>query len=342
MSDDGKPVVSQQEAEVRPKKGCKFKRHCGRFWWAYLLAFVIIAVLVVVLIIFVAVPKLAQHKVNDSELTIDSIVASDTQSENFTMSVNSSIHVPSPASATIAGFEGVMYLEDYEPHVPFARLAFPPTTGDANQVVNISQFTPITNLEAFTRFNTWLLLNESIRVTVEGDTTIRLSGLARDYPITFKKTVTLAGLQNFHGTFLPESSVSLTPDDDGNNFHGIVTVPNRSVVTFDIGNASFTSYLEGKEVGTTFIDNMVLVPGLNNFTLKANISQGAVLDALQRKPYCENGGNIPFQLSGKDVVNFGQHLTYYSDALGAANQTVTIPIGADLKRDHNLTLACRT
>jgi len=339
MSDEYKATAT--ETEVRPKKGGKVKRHCVRFWWAYLIAFVCIAVLVVCLIIFVAVPKIAQNKVNGAELEIDSIVASNTQEGNFTMSVNSTIRLSSHTDATIDGFEGVMYLEDYEPHVPFARLNFPETTGEKLQVVNISQFTPITDVEAFTRFNTWLLLNESIRVTVEGDTKVRVKGISRAYGINFKKIVTLQGLQNFKGTHLPFSSVSLQPDENGDNFHGIVEIPNRSVVTFEIGNASFTTYLLGANVGMSYIDNLTLRPGLNNFTMHANISQANTLNALQTKPYCENGGLLPFELTGKDVINNGQHLKYYSDALGVANQTVDIPVGFDLQRDHNLTFPCK-
>lgn len=343
MSEEYKPNVTQGEDEIRPKKGGKVKRHCLRFWWAWLIAFVCIVILVVCLIIFVGVPKIAQNKVNDAELQIDSIVASNTHSDNFTMSINSTIRLSSSTDATIDGFEGIMYLEDYEPHTPFAKLSFPQTTGDSFQVVNISQFTPITDLEAFTRFNTWLLINDSIRVTVEGDTNIHVKGISKAYGINFKKTVTLQGLQNFNGTFLPYSTVLLKADENGDNFKGIATIPNRSVVTFEIGNASFTSYLDGKTVGITHIDNMTLRPGLNNFTIHANISQGDVLNALQRKPYCENGGLLPFQLTGLDVINNGQHLRYYSQALAAANQSVDIPVGFDLARDNNgLKFSCKT
>jgi hypothetical protein len=184
--------------------------------------------------IFVAVPKIAQNKVNDAELTIESIVASNTQADNFTMSVNSTIRLGSYTAATIEGFEGVMYLEDAEDKTPFARLNFPQTTGDKLQVVNISQFTPIVDKAAFTRFNTALLLNETIRVTVQGDTKIHVKGLSKAYGINFKKIVTLQGLQNFKGTNVPYSTVLLTSNENGDNFLGNVTVPNRSVVTFDI------------------------------------------------------------------------------------------------------------
>lgn len=335
MPDDYKNTSAAEESEYAPapKKGGRVKRHCAKWWWLHLIIFIIVAVVVVVVIIFVGVPKIAQKKIDEAELTIDSIVASNTRTDNFTMSVNSTIRIASATSATIDGFEGIMYLEDFQPVTPFARLQFPQTTGDSLQVVNLTQFTPIEDLVAFTRFNTWLLLNDSIRVTVMGDTQVQVSGLNRKYKVTFKKTVELTGLQNFAGTFLPYSQVSTTADKNGDNFHGIVTIPNRSVVTFEIGNASFTSYLEGQEVGTTYMDNMILRPGLNNFTMHANISQGPVLAALTKKPYCENDGLLPFQLTGKQVTNNGEHLQYYADALGSANQTVDIPIGFDLERD---------
>lgn len=143
--------------------------------------------------IFVGVPNIAQKKIDEAELTIDSIVASNTRADNFTMSVNSTIRIASATSATIDAFEGIMYLTDFDPVTPFAKLQFPQTTGDSLQVVNLTQFTPIEDRVAFTRFNTWLLMNDSIHVTVEGDTKVQVSGLNRKYGVTFKKTVELIG-----------------------------------------------------------------------------------------------------------------------------------------------------
>ncbi|RKU46505.1 hypothetical protein DL546_008516 [Coniochaeta pulveracea] len=236
MSDSIKNNTEAQETEyaVKPSKRARTKRHCVRFWWAYLIALICIIVLVVCLIIFVGVPNIAQKKIDEAELTIDSIVASNTRADNFTMSVNSTIRIASATSATIDAFEGIMYLSDFDPVTPFARLQFPQTTGDSLQVVNLTQFTPIEDRVAFTRFNTWLLLNDSIHVTIEGNTKVKVNGLNRKYGVTFKKTVELAGLKNFEGTTVPSSKVALQADENGDNFHGIVTVPNKSVVTFDI------------------------------------------------------------------------------------------------------------
>lgn len=47
MSEEGKPAAQEQETEMRTAKGGKVKRHCFRFWWAYLIAFICIVVIVV-------------------------------------------------------------------------------------------------------------------------------------------------------------------------------------------------------------------------------------------------------------------------------------------------------
>lgn len=198
--------------------------------------------------IFVAIPKIAQQRINAAKLSIQGISLSQTQSQNYTLSINSTIEADSSISATIDAFEGVMYLEDWAPQTPFARIQFPQTTSAAQTVVNITQFTEILDMNAFTVFNTWFLVNESINVSVEGDTQLSVKGLSRKYDVHFKKTVNMPALASFNGTTVPSSRVSLTADAQGNNFFGNVTIPNRSLITFEIVSvpfALFSSSLSG-------------------------------------------------------------------------------------------------
>lgn len=85
----------------------------------------------------------------------------------------------------------------------------------------------------------------------------------------------------------------------------------------------------GEVVGTVYVDNMSLARGLNNLSMRANISQAPVLEAIQQPPYCETGV-LPFQLQGLNVTNHGQYLSYYSLALGSINQSISIDVGTDL------------
>jgi cytoskeletal protein RodZ len=336
-------AVSQTDtfSDKPRRRGCL--GHCARFWWAYLLAVVVIVAVVVPCVILVAIPKMAQQKVDDAQMTVDSIIISNTQAKDMTMSINSTITTDGSVHATIDGFQGVMYLEDYEPHTPFATISFPQTTADALQTVNVSQVLPITDQVALTRFNTWLLANESLRVTVFGDTNVHVSGISRAYPITFKKTLTIPGLNKLAGTVVNETATSLLVMDAlGNNFNGTAYIPNRSPVTFELGNVTFHNYLFGKDIGTVYFDNLTLRSGMNVHFMRATISVADVGTALAQPQYCQGPdmGILPFQLSGKSVVNHDQALPYFADALAAVNQSLNINVGETLKHSQNMTIPC--
>lgn len=340
MADADKAAVSHTEnVSGKPRRrGCL--GHCAKFWWAHLIVVIIIVVVVVPVVLLVGVPKIAQSKLDDAELILDRITVTNAQTNNLTMSIDSTIKTDGSVHADIAGFEGVMYLEDHLPHTPFAKINFPPTTADAFQTVNVTQFLPIDDVNALTRFNTWLLANETLRVTVLGDTTVRVKGIARDYGVTFKKTVTMPGLHHLAGIKVEPTWISTEEDDKGNNFRAKVFIPNHSRVAFDLGNVTFDSFLFDKDIGTIFIDNLALEPGMNEYEMRATVDNGPVLGGLAKKPYCEQGGILPIAISGETVVNKGQSLPYFRDALAASRLTVEIPIGQAVKDNIGLTVPC--
>lgn len=181
-----------------------------------------------------AIPKIAQNKLNASQLQVDGISVTQTRSETYLMGINSTIRSSGGVSAKIAPFRAEMYLEDIEPHTPFVLLDFPETTSAELQTVNVTdKKIEIPDMDAFTTFNTMLLGQESVRVTIKGDTTVRVSGVARNYGVTFKKTIELTGLNHFAGLEVTQAEVT-RPTGGGDNFHGYVTIPNPSVLTIEI------------------------------------------------------------------------------------------------------------
>ncbi len=175
-----------------------------------------------------------KSKIDAAQLSVQGITVSNTQSQNYTMSINSTITTDGSTHATVDAFDGVMYLEDLEPHTPFATVHFPQTDSAAAQTVNISQFTPITDMAAFTTFNTWLLANDSLRVTVQGWTNVHVPGISRAYSVNFQKTIEMPGLAHFNGTTVSNANISIEGFADGTNFNGTTTIPNRSLVTLEI------------------------------------------------------------------------------------------------------------
>ncbi|KAI0858521.1 hypothetical protein F4860DRAFT_297974 [Xylaria cubensis] len=313
------------DRETAPMAAPAKKSHFKRFWWAYLLAFLVVAAVVIVpSVLLVAVPKLAQQRLNQAKLTIDGITVTNTQTGSLVMGINSTIEADDSVHATVDAFKGTLYLADVDPPLAFVEIDFPQTSSSSMQTVNVTQKIQISDLGSFTEFNKAILSKASVNVQVKGDTHIHVSGISRAYPATFDKTVTLKGLNNFNGISISDPSISALALK--NNFNATVHLPNPSILTLDIGNTTFTNYFNGMNVGQTYINNLVLYPGDNAFSTTSDIKQLPIINALTQKPYCELKGKLPFELMGSNVVNNGQVLPYFRDALAATNQSVTIDL----------------
>lgn len=170
---------------------------------------------------------------NKAKLEIQGVNILETEPDNYQMQINSTITTDGKIHANIDPFEGDMYLEDWPPHVPFARVQFPKTNANKHQVVNVSQHIEITDMQEFTRFNVWFHNNETVRVTINGRTKVKPRGLTRKYGVDFKKTVELKGLNHFDGTEVTDGHISLDSGRNGRNFNGTANIPNASVFTLD-------------------------------------------------------------------------------------------------------------
>lgn len=189
--------------------------------------------------LLVAVPKLAQQRLNGAKLTIDGISITDTQPESLVLAINSTIKADDSVHATINPFRGTLYLADVDPPLAFAYVDFPQTTSSSLQAVNVTQEMRILDVGNLTAFTTALLSNDFVSVQVKGDTHIHVRGISRAYSATFDKTVTLKGLNNFEGLSISDPSISaLSPT---NNFNGTAHIPNQSVLVLEIVGYCLTS-----------------------------------------------------------------------------------------------------
>ncbi|KFY32043.1 hypothetical protein V494_07894, partial [Pseudogymnoascus sp. VKM F-4513 (FW-928)] len=64
------------------------------------------------------------------------------------------------------------------------------------------------------------------------------------------------------------------------------------------------------------------------------VDQLSVLGGLKMEPYCKDGV-LPFDLMGKSVVNHGQNLPYFADALALHAQSTDIGVGKAIEEDND-------
>ncbi|RFU75276.1 hypothetical protein TARUN_6960 [Trichoderma arundinaceum] len=324
---------------TKPSKKRTCLQHLKRFWWAYLLVLICIVVLVVCLVIFVGVPKIAQSKVNDAVLEVQGVNVLNSKPNSITLEINSTITTDGSIKADIDSFDGVMYLEDLPDHIPFVNISFPATNGDKHQQINISQEVQIQNPDPFNTFNIWFAANETLRVTIEGQTKVKPSGLSRKFGVTFKKTITMNGLNLFNGTTVTNGKIDIAAKKGQPNFHATADIPNASYFTLDIGNTTFTNFIDDTNIGSLTIQNLFLVPGSNKVPVSAILDQAKVLTAVQSAKYCKTG-IIPVKLQGSAVRNDDETLQYFLDGLSANNETVPMDIGSIIKDSLGASVGC--
>ncbi|KFZ09437.1 hypothetical protein V501_05568 [Pseudogymnoascus sp. VKM F-4519 (FW-2642)] len=316
-------VENNIENAEKPQRG-KFMTLVRKFWWVLLIMFCCGVLIVTLPLVLVGFPRIIQDKVNKSTLSIDGISVTNSKTNTVQISINSTVSSSNSIPAVVDGFDAIMYLEDKLPHTPIMTLRMPETkTGLA--IVNVTQEINGTALQPFIDFNSWYLWNSSLAVTIEGETLVHVKGL-KAAKVSFKKTVTLVGINGFKGLAVTKANVSLST---GENFHGYANIPNPSILTFEVGNATFANYFEQKKIGTLYIDDMFIRPGINNVSVRAEIEQAPILLALRKKPYCTDGV-MPFDLMGESVINHGQPLPYFADALALHAQSTSIGVGEAL------------
>ncbi|OBT56492.1 hypothetical protein VE04_03160 [Pseudogymnoascus sp. 24MN13] len=299
-------VENNIENAEKPQRG-KFMTLVRKFWWVLVIMFCCGVLIVTLPLVLVGFPRIIQDKVNKSTLSIDGISVTNTKTNTVQISINSTVSSSNSIPAVVDGFDAIMYLEDKLPHTPIMTLRMPETkTGLA--IVNVTQEINGTALQPFIDFNSWYLWNSSLAVTIEGETLVHVKGL-KAAKVSFKKTVTLVGINGFKGLAVTKANVSLST---GENFHGYANIPNPSILTFEVGNATFANYFEQEKIACA-----------------PESSSAPILLALRKKPYCTDGV-MPFDLMGESVVNHGQPLPYFADALALHAQSTSIGVGEAL------------
>ncbi|KHN99907.1 uncharacterized protein MAM_01831 [Metarhizium album ARSEF 1941] len=323
---DKHEVTQTENGPARPGKKALLKNHCKRFWWLHLIIFLVVTAAVIVVVIFVGVKNIAQAKINDADLKIQGVNILNSAPNRFLMQINSTIRTDGTVKADIDPFVGNLSLRDVPGARPFVKLQFPSTNANKFQTVNISQEVDITDMEAFAEFNRAFFQNETLRVAISGKTKVQPAGLSKKYDVDFYKVVTFKALNKLNGTALSDMNVRVGTAEDGiPNFNATATIMNPSYYTIDIGNASFNNFADNQLIGNLTINNLVLRPGQNVVPVSAILDQTVIISAASKRPYCETG-KIGIELQGMHVRQGTEEITWLTDALSSANQTVEISL----------------
>jgi hypothetical protein len=316
---------------------------------------VIIVVLIIVLpVVFVAIPDKAQHDINSSTLEVNSQDVTQPTEDSIHLRINSTAKSSSSFHPRLDAFRASFALEGKE---PFIYADVPETKADASTEIIIDQNVKIANMDSFKEYNKLVIGSETFSVLFSGKTKVHQSGLKAitvdyDKKITMKgmspppfRTHTLLtstmltitiGLNKLQGMNITDLKILSGSGDggilpDGSNMIGTVLIPNPSVMILDLGNVTMDLAIDGKSIGYALLPNMVLKPGMNSCPMQSHVEQLSVFQSVTTK---YKNAILPLDIKGNSSIVNGKHLVYFEEAIKSNTIRVDLNVGPALAALH--------
>ncbi|CAG8361674.1 unnamed protein product [Penicillium salamii] len=330
MSATKASVVEEAGVSSMPAKksfGARVAAHFKKWWWAHLIAFIIALLVIILPVLYVGYPKIAQDAVNDSTLEIKQMVISEPTPETFHLNQTQILGSKSSYHPQIYAFDADVSLGSAE--APFAMVTVPGVKSNDGAEIHVDQHVDLSDSDAFGDFATAVMMNKEVSLNIYGRPGLREGSLPKT-TVTYNKTVSMKGLNQLEGFAVSEFHIMI-PSVNGYNMNGTVFIPNPSVMTITMGNLSLSLSVDGKSMGTTYLNDLVLKPGDNTVPMLAKVDQAAVIGLLTSSDNPYKDGIVPFDVSGKSSSYNGKELPYFTKALSANKLTVKLDVGAALK-----------
>ncbi|KAH7317912.1 hypothetical protein BKA65DRAFT_109925 [Rhexocercosporidium sp. MPI-PUGE-AT-0058] len=304
----------QQEFTTKRTFGQKAKRHCARFWWLHLIIFCLVFLLVALLVVYVGMPKIAQHQVDDSSLEFREGFFLNPTADSVQVTQNAILHNPSTFTPTLDAFPADLFLVTNGTYAAVSMLTLPMPGIHARKATNASienQVIHINDLDALGDYAVAVMNNENITTALVGRTKLHLGKLPTQ-KIKFNSTSTYKTLNSLKGFNTTDVLINPLATPGTPNLKGNAFIPNPSLLTIEMGNVSLTLSVPIKNVdtivGNATILDFKLVPGDNKLPMFGIIDNSKVLPALV-------GGKVNMTIIGQNSTRNGEHLTYYEKAL---------------------------
>ncbi|KAG2416329.1 hypothetical protein HFD88_007544 [Aspergillus terreus] len=318
MGSATKPDVSEMEGVAPPPttnlgwKG-RARAHFRRWWWVHVIVFIAVVLIIALPVVYVGYPNIAQGDIDDSTLTVKSMVISDPTPDSFQLDQTQIIGTHSKFHPKIFAFNAAVGLLGAASS--FATVLVPQIKSHDGVEVHVQQRVNLSDAGAFGDFSKAVMLNEEVPLNVYGKPQLK-QGALPTITVTYNKTATMKGLNKLSGFKLLNMSLTKV-QSDGTNSEGKVLIPNPSVITISMGNVTLDLAVDGTSIGQSFLNDLVLKPGDNELPMKAKVDQEALAPMLVK--YKDQNYMVPVQITGNSSVYNGQHLPYFETAL-AANQ----------------------
>lgn len=142
-------------------------------------------------------------------------------------------------------------------------------------------------------------------------------------------------MNKFNGFTITDTTLLIPPKPDGINLLGNVTLPNPTVLSFEVGTLQLDVMSGDLIIGNATLSDVALSPGNNTYALTGTLDLKKVIQNLgqvirTQLPALLNG-DLSLSARTTSVVWNGTQVPYYTDVLRTLTLNTKAPIGPILK-----------
>ncbi|OCL13904.1 hypothetical protein AOQ84DRAFT_371763 [Glonium stellatum] len=309
-------------------------RHYKRYLCCYAMLFVVVCAVGFPILFLVIFPAVAQRLVDSADLPIRSSMIMDPTNGSVIYSLIASLKVPKPFTVKLMPITLSLFRPETEPNIiPYVNVSLPEMKLKGNASVAITnQTATILDKSQFIDFLANAVYSEEFTLAARGETDAYLGKLKAH--IHFNKAIKLKGLNMLNRFVINSARVLLPPEEDGTNLEGSFTIPNASIVTFELGNVTLNLKVGDLILGNATMENVLLKPGNNSISARGIIDLKTTIKNIGPIVTAEadalKAGNIEVSASGNQTIFNGQHIDYFEDVLNNLTLTAQMPIASIL------------
>ncbi|KAJ5160595.1 uncharacterized protein N7482_007599 [Penicillium canariense] len=307
----------------------KLRRHWRRFWLVYLVGNVVFLAIFLPIFFLVIIPAVAQLVVNKSTLRLVNAQVMQPKPDSVMMTLQARLDLKLAIPVRIEPVTLNLFERDYGSDNPYAAVDIPGQTIHGNYTLGVSdQFTPIQDLTVWKDFIHQVVFQEETSLALHGKMVAYL-GVLKSH-VTMNKNIITPTLNQFSGFTMSDATLLLPARDDGTNLIGNITLPNPTVLHFEVGTLNLDVKSGGIPIGNATIKGVTLRPGDNTYPLSGILDLKTVLgnlgDVLTSQASALETGNLSLEAVTSSVVWNGTVVEYYTDVLRQLTLTATIGI----------------
>ncbi|KAI5859439.1 hypothetical protein GGS23DRAFT_317163 [Durotheca rogersii] len=305
----------------------KFKHHCKRFWWAYLIGSILFLAAFLPILFKVVIPVAVQRIIDNQEMPVLGgafVAVSPTQ---LNISITSVLDSSLPAN--VDPVQLYMYNKETPEFSPFVNVTLPAMRvhGETNVVVTDQTVTVTNETELVTWFGE-VFDQPTVTLSTRGDAEVRLGALRSTASID--KTIEVASLDKLKGFGIEHIQLIHPALENGTNIRGTLNLPNWGALTLGIGDLSLNLMSGDLRIGLITIYDVLISHGNNSRYFDGELYLDVLgrnfMTVVRNNAEALGAGSVRIDATGNATVVDGQHIGFIEAVLNRRRVTSLTPV----------------